>query len=222
MHLVNIARQRHTCKAFDPARRLADADLAALQTLLIHTPSSVNAQPWRFVVTGNDAGRARILAAMTAPVHAANANKVRHASHTVVICARTCLDDAHLSAVLDAEEQAGRFASAPDAKASQDKGRRYYVTLHQEQGDEADWLRRQTYIALGMLLMGAASLGIDACSMEGFDARALDQALGFIKDNQEPVYRACLVVALGYRSPEDFNARLNKARLSPEYVWEEI
>ncbi|MCL2022252.1 MAG: oxygen-insensitive NAD(P)H nitroreductase [Betaproteobacteria bacterium] len=217
MNLSEIVRARHSCKAFDATRRISAADWEHLKALLINAPSSVNSQPWRFVIAQSDAGRARVLKGMTAPYFAGNAAKVKNASHTVVLCARKNLDAARLNAVLEAEDQAGRFAS-PDAKAAQEQGRGFFVNVHREKGDEAEWLARQVYIALGSLLLGAATLGIDACPMEGFDAEALDRELGL----NETGHTALAVVALGYRAQDDFNATLPKSRLPEASVLVEI
>jgi nitroreductase/dihydropteridine reductase len=106
----------------------------------------VNSQPWHFLIASTPAGRARIA---KAPGQLLQRSKVRNASHVVVLCARKTLDDAHLSAVLDQEQLDGRFAT-PEAMATQDKSRRFYVGLHQtELKDERYWIERQVYLALG-------------------------------------------------------------------------
>lgn len=126
--------------------------------------------------------------------------------------ARTTLDNGHLDAVIAQEQQDGRFVT-PEAMAIQDKSRRFYVNLHQtELQDERTWIDRQVYIALGTLLLGAAALEIDACPMEGFDAPLLDAELGLTARGLTSV----VLVALGYRGADDFNARLPKSRLPEE------
>ena len=73
-------------------------------------------------------------------------------------------------------------------------------------------------MALGTLLLGAATLEIDACPIEGFDAKLLNDALGL----REKGLSAVVLVALGYRSAEDFNASLPKSRLPQSAVLTEI
>ena len=188
-----------------------------LRTLLRLCPSSVNSQPWHFVIASGEEGKARIGAA-TKPSYAYNEPKILNASHAVVLCARTGLDDAHLSALLEQEERDGRFTT-PEAKAGQDKGRRFYLNLHRnERGDERPWMEKQVYLALGTLLLGAAALGIDACPMEGFDAGALDKELGLA----EKGLTALVIVCLGYRDEGDYNARLPKSRLPAGAVFTEL
>ena len=217
MNVAQIATTRRTCKAFDPARRISDSVMADLKTVLRFAPSSVNSQPWHFVIAGSAAGK-ETLAATLDGAYAYNAGKVRGASHVVLFCARTALDEAHLNGLLTQEEADGRFAT-PEAKAGQANGRNFYVSLHRDQLKDADaWADRQIYIALGNLMQAAAALGIDACPMEGIDVAALDKALGL----PEKGLRAVVMCALGYGSAEDFNAKLPKSRLPAEAVFSEI
>lgn len=207
MDITRIATTRYTTKAFDPHKRLGSALLEQLQTLLRYAPSSTNSQPWHFVITGSDEAKAKIARATAGP-YSGNESKVLNASHVVVLCARTELDDAHLDHVLDQEEKDGRFKT-PEARAMQQRGRGYYVNMHREQQDTQQWMEKQVYIALGTLLLGAAAMEIDATPIEGFDRKALDDALGL----QECGLTSVVLAALGYRSADDFNATLPKSRL---------
>ena len=216
VNLSEIARRRHTCKAFDPSRTIPAETMDQLRTLLRYAPSSVNSQPWHFVIAGSEAGKAKVAQGTQGPF-AYNTPKVMKASHVVVLCARTDLDDTHLGRVLEQEAADGRFAT-PEAKAGQANSRGGYVKLHRELGDTAAWAQKQVYLALGELLLGAATLGLDACPMEGFDAAAVNAALGL----DDRGLTAVVLVALGHRSDEDFNARLPKSRLPAEAVISEV
>lgn len=215
--IARIAQTRYTTKAFDPERKIPAADIEQLRTLLRFAPSSVNGQPWHFVVAATPEAKARVAKA-TQGTFAYNAPKVLNASHVVVLCARSPIGDEHLSAVCAQENSDGRFAT-PEAMANQDKSRRFYVNLHRsELKDERNWAERQVYIALGTLLFGAGALGVDACPMEGFDAALLDAELGLAAQGMGSV----VLVALGYRSDEDFNAKLPKSRLPEAAVFTDL
>ncbi len=217
MDIAQIAQRRYTTKAFTPGRPLSAEQLAQLRALLRHAPSSVNSQPWHFVLAASEPGRQQVLQAMQGDF-SYNAGKVRDASLVVVLCARRSLDDAHLQALLEQEQRDGRYAT-PEAMATQDKTRRFYVELHQKTlQDEAVWISRQVYLALGTLLLGAAAMELDACPMEGFDAAALDRELGL----EQQGLTGMVVVALGYHSEADFNASLPKSRLEEGRVISEI
>ncbi len=76
-------------------------------------------------------------------------------------------------------------------------------------------MEKQTYLALGTLLLGAVSLGVDATPMEGFDSRRLDEELGL----REQGFTSLVLVSLGYRADSDFNASLPKSRLPAERLF---
>ncbi|NIG18431.1 oxygen-insensitive NAD(P)H nitroreductase [Pantoea sp. Al-1710] len=214
MTLNDAVARRHTVKAFASGKSLPQEEIETLLNVLRSSPSSVNSQPWHFVVASTPEGREQI-AQSTTGAFVYNGPKVLNASHVIALCMRTDLDDAHLQNVLAQEEQDGRFAK-PEGKAGQDKSRRGYVDMHRyEQRDIPQWMEKQVYLALGGLLLGAAMLGIDATPMEGFDQRALDQALGL----REKGFTSVVLVSLGYRSDEDFNAALPKSRLPREEIF---
>ena len=192
MNIAQLAKTRYTTKAFDPARKISDAVIDEIRTLLRYSPSSVNSQPWHFVIAGTDEGKARVAKA-TQTGFAYNTPKLLNASHVIVFCARTGIDESHLAEVLGSEEKDGRFTSA-DAKAGQNNTRGFYVNLHRyDQKDLQHWIEKQVYLSLGTVLLGAAALGIDACPMEGFDARILDEELGLRSQGLSAV----ALVALG-------------------------
>jgi nitroreductase/dihydropteridine reductase len=217
MNIAEIASTRHTCKAFDASRRIDDATMAQLRTLLRCAPSSVNSQPWHFIIAGSEVGKGRIADTLKTNF-AYNEPKVRNASHVVVMCARREIDDGHLAAIIAQEEQDGRFAT-PEARTGQQNTRNFYVSLHRDQLQDAPvWMDKQIYLALGSLMFGAAALGLDVCPMEGIDCAGLDRALGL----EEKGLRSVVMVALGYRSAQDFNAALPKSRLPQATVISEI
>lgn len=213
MNIARIATTRHTTKAFDPARKIPAETFAQLETLLRFAPSSVNSQPWHFVIADNEAGKSRIAKAAQGG-YAYNEAKIRNASHLVVFCVRQELDDRHLLAILDQEDADGRFVS-PEAKAGQHKSRSFYADLHRhELKDARSWMEKQLYLAFGTLLLGAATLDIDTCPMEGFDVAILDEELGLSARGLTSV----VIAALGYHGDDDFNAKLPKSRLPADVL----
>lgn len=213
MNIVQYAMNRYTTKSFDPNRKISPENVTQIETLLRFSPSSTNAQPWHFFMAGTDEGKARIAKAASG-FYSFNAPKILNASHAVVFCGRSSIDESYLRAVLDKEHQDGRFADDA-AREAQHKGRSYFVNKHRfELRDAHHWMEKQAYLALGMLLYGVALLGIDACPMEGFDQVILDEELNLHAKG----LTSAVVVGLGYRSADDFNAGLPKSRLAEEVV----
>ena len=213
MNPVSFARQRYTTKAYDASRQVEQAVIDELLELLRLSPSSVNSQPWHFVVASTAEGKAR-LAKGAQGGFAYNQAKILNASHVILICVRRDLDDAYLADLLQQEADDGRFRDEV-ARTTQHNTRRSYVELHRGLGDIPHWTEKQAYLALGTLLLGAAAKGIDATPMEGIDRQVLDAELGLAAQGLNCV----VAVALGYRSDSDFNATLPKSRLPAERVF---
>ena len=79
-------------------------------------------------------------------------------------------------------------------------------------------MENQTFIALGQLLFAAGLEGIDATPMGGFDEEILNTELGLT----EKGLRSSVIVSLGYRSENDFNAKLPKSRLPAEDIFTKL
>ena len=78
-----------------------------------------------------------------------------------------------------------------------------------------EWASRQVYIALGIALAAAAENGIDASPMEGFDSKQFDEILEL-----GPLGLASRVVlAVGFRSPDDSYQKLPKSRFGKNDVF---
>ena len=79
-----------------------------------------------------------------------------------------------------------------------------------------NWNSRQAYIALGTGLVAAAEMQIDSTPMEGFDADALDEALGL----KEQGLHSTVILALGYRDVEkDYLSTAVKVRRIKEELF---
>jgi len=215
--ILAIARARYTAKAYDPARKIPAPLVEQLRELVRLAPSSVNLQPWHFVVAASDEGKARIARATHGP-YAYNAPKVLNASHVFVLCTLHTLTDAHLDALVEQEARDGRHASAR-ARQSRRASLQDYAQAHRcTYRDVQAWMEKQTHIALGFLLLGAAALGLDATPIGGFDHAVLDTELGLPAKG----FFATTIVPLGYHGADDFNASLPKSRLPAQVLFSAI
>ncbi|EPW3426140.1 oxygen-insensitive NAD(P)H nitroreductase [Klebsiella pneumoniae] len=147
-----------------------------------------------------------------------NERKILDASHVVVFCAKTAMDDAWLQRVVDQEEADGRFAT-PDAKAANHKGRTFFADMHRKElKDDDQWMAKQVYLNVGNFLLGVAAMGLDAVPIEGVDFAILDEEF----DLKAQGYTSLVVVPVGHHSVEDFNATLPKSRLPQSTTITEI
>lgn len=208
MTITQAVMQRYSTKSFDPAKKISDEVMNSIKTLLRYSPSSVNIQPWHFIIAASEEGKNRI-AASTHPGFEFNTAKITDASHVVLLCAKTDVDEAYMNSVLEQEDKDGRYAT-PEHKAMNNSGRTFFVNLHKETlGDLPHWAAKQVFLNMGTLLLGASALGVDAVPMEGMDFNTLDTEFGLSAKGLAPV----AVVSLGYRKEDDFNAALPKSRL---------
>ena len=207
MNLTDILSKRYSTKSFDPKRKIDEKTWLQVEDALRLSASSTNAQPWHFVVAHTDEGKKRLT--MGTKAYAFNTEKILNASHGVLFCARTSLEEDYLRHVLDTEDQAGRFPDT-EVKEKVHSTRKFFVDIHaNELNDLQHWNEKQVYLNIGSVLLGASVLGIDAVPMEGIDIPALNKEFNLAAKGMTAV----VMVAFGYRAEDDFNAKLPKSRL---------
>lgn len=218
--ITDIAKTRHTAKAYDPSRKISEDNVEKIRELLRFSPSSTNSQPWYFVLASTSEGKERVAKA-TERLYPFNRKSIVDASHVVVFASRLAIEEDYLLHLLAQEEKDGRFAGDPDAfKSKMHAARTQFVNLHKwDLKDVQHWMDKQVYLNIGQFLLGVAALDIDATPMEGIETRVLDEEFGL----REKGYSSLVVVALGYRDPEaDYNADLPKSRLPYEDILMEV
>ncbi len=218
-HITDYAKKRHAAKAYDASKKITAEDVERIKELLRFSPSSVNSQPWHFILASTEEGKKRI-AKSTERLYPFNRNAILNASHVVVFCGRQNIDDAYLAAILEQEEKDGRFAGDDDSlKAKVNLGRNKFVNIHKNDlQDLPQWVGKQVYLNVGQFLLGVAALGLDATPMEGIDQTVLDEEF----DLAEQGYTSLVVVTLGYHSEDDYNANLPKSRFSYDTILTEV
>lgn len=217
MNLIEIMERRYSTKKFDNTRKISAEDMKQIKEFLRLSASSVNTQPWHFIIASSEEGKKQI-SKSTQGFYAFNDEKVLTASDIVVLCARTSMDEDYLQHILEKEDQDGRFANE-EIKNGMHGGRSTFVNFHKnDYNDLQYWMDKQVYLNMGNLLLGSAALGIDAVPMEGFDVKVLNKELGLT----EKGFTAVALVPLGYKANDDFNAQLPKSRLSEEEVFTTI
>ncbi|URQ85027.1 nitroreductase family protein [Pseudoalteromonas sp. SCSIO 43088] len=81
--IISDLQRRYTSKRYDASKQISQADLAVILEALRLSPSSINSQPWKFVVIESEQGKQRL--------HDSFANKfqfnqvhAKAASHTIL------------------------------------------------------------------------------------------------------------------------------------------
>lgn len=214
MDTLVTAKKRYATKAYDAEKKIQPEQFEKLLEILRFSPSSVNIQPWHFLVAETDEAKQRIAAGLTGN-YIYNAAKVLNSSHTLVFCTRTDITPEYLEQLLQQDAASGRFKDEAAKQGQRDTRQGYVEFYRNELKNLSAWMENQTYLALGQLLFAAGLEGIDATPMEGFDRNTIDQEFGLT----EKGLKASVIVALGYRSEQDFNAILPKSRLPEEVVF---
>jgi nitroreductase len=206
--LLGQLHWRYAVKKFDPSRKLSAEHLKTLEEAVRHAPSSYGLQPWKCLVIGDAALRAKLRPA------AYNQPQVTDASHLAVFCYKKTVTEADIDAYMK------RIAEVRGMPVESLDGLRQHMVGDLVQGPRHHiidvWTSRQVYIALGTLLTSAAMLGIDAGPMEGFDPKQFDQILGLAEQGLASV----ALCALGYRAADDPAAKHTKVRFPHEVLIE--
>lgn len=216
MNLKETLNWRYTTKEYDASKKISDTDMAEIKNLLRMSPSSVNLQPWHFIVAETAEGKAR-MAKGTLGFFSFNEPKVTNASAVVLFCVKTDADDAYYQHIADTEDKSGRFPNG-DVKNRFLGAVKAFTDIHKyDLKDLQHWMEKQVYLNIGSFLLGVASLGLDATPMEGIDVKALDEEFGL----REKGYTSLVAVSLGYRTKSDFNSteRTPKSRLAESEIF---
>ena len=184
---------KHLTRYFDGSRTIPEETLQQLLRFLRSTPSSANVQPNHFYVLATDEGKER-LAANLGERFQDNAEKVLNASHVVILTTRADLPDSHLDAVFAKERADGRFPDSAKQELWEFMTRDFVNIRNYGYKDVNHWMEKQTYMAVGMTMMAAAELGVDATPLEGFDPTSVDKAFKI----RETGHTTTVLLALGY------------------------
>ena len=217
INISDILNWRYTVKAFDGSKKLSSEQENDIKTLLQMSASSINSQPWHFIIAKTEAGKKR-LAKGTQGFFSFNEPKVLNASHVILFCTKTEISNDYLEHVTNIEDEDGRFAT-PEYKAQNLGAKQLFTNIHKyDLKDAQHWMEKQVYLNIGNFLLGAAALGIDTVPMEGIDMKALDEEFGL----RAKGYTATVMVGVGFRADTDFNADLPKSRLPKTEIFTDI
>lgn len=187
---------KHLTRYFDPSKTIPEDTIQQLLKFLRSTPSSVNVQPNHFYVLATDEGKKR-LADNLGERFKDNGEKILNASHAIILTTRADVPDSHLEAVFTKEKADGRFPDPAKQELWESMTRDFLNLRNYGHKDLNHWMEKQTYLAVGLTMMAAAELGVDATPLEGFDPTSVDKAFQI----RETGHSTTLLLALGYPDP---------------------
>ena len=205
--LIEALEWRYACKKFDTDKRISDTNLETIFDSIQLTPSSYGLQPIKVLLIETKELREQIK-----PI-AWNQAQVVDASHLLVFCHYTALSESYV------DQHVSLMANTRNLPIEKLQGFGTHVksSIATMDADHVNqWTGKQTYIALGQVLLSCALLKIDATPMEGFDRKALDELLDLSKDGLS----ASLLCPIGYRHAEDPYIALKKVRKTKDALFE--
>ncbi len=161
MTVQEAIKRRFSTRRFTP-KEVPDRIIGELLENAVLAPSSVNIQPWRFVVVRDPDRKRRLRAAAHDQAH------VEEAPVVIAACADTSACDGLADVVETWIEELGD----PNARISDlSPGLRTDPALRRSVAV------RNTYIAVEHIALAATALGLGSCWMEGFDPAAVREIL---------------------------------------------
>ncbi len=204
---------RHTVKKYDPSRKISQQDLNILYEAMRLSASSINSQPWKFIVIESEAARTRLSNTFKHKFQF-NQPHVFDSSQIILFAYNPSYNRDDYTVVVDLGVKDGR--TKPENREAA-FGSFVFAELNtDENGNTGAWTKAQLYIALGNTLHTLARLKIEATPMEGIDTDLVNEefkeALGG--------YQCDVALAIGYGHPQDdFNAALPKSRKRLENIF---
>ncbi|SBS29022.1 Major NAD(P)H-flavin oxidoreductase [Marinomonas aquimarina] len=210
--IITDLEKRYTTKNYDATQRIPTADLEVIYEALRLSASSINSQPWKFVVIESDEAKQRFHDSFVNK-HQFNQKHAKAASHIILFAHKTHYKRDDYAKVVDKGIEDGR--TAPADRESAFGGFAFAELNTKADGNTEAWTKAQTYLALGNLLHTLARLGIDSTPLEGVDPEMLSE---LFKDELAG-YKCEVGLAMGYRhQEEDYNATIPKSRLAREQI----
>jgi len=181
---------RHACKEFDDTKKISDEDMSFILESGIKSPSSFGMEPWKFLVITNEELKAKIRPFCWDQV------QITSCSHLVIV----------LAAIDSVKVESGLVRTKLGRKGFPDDKLEFYVGIYGSHLKDVlssddniySWTARQTYIAAGNMMTGAASKGIDSCPIEGFEKENLEKVL----ELDTSKFQVSCVLPFGYRLNE--------------------
>ena len=203
---------RHTTKKYDATKRIPPEDLDVLIEAIRLSASSINSQPWRFVVIESDEAKER-MSKTFAQKYQFNQPHVFDSSQIILFAYNPRYTHDDYAEVVDKGIEDKR--TKPEDRESAFGGFGFAELNTDEAGNTSSWTKAQTYLALGNTLHTLARLKIDSTPMEGIDTDLVNEAFKKELDG----YQCDVALAIGYHHPQDdYNAKLPKSRRSLDSI----
>lgn len=210
--IIKDLNSRYTAKKYDENKRISADDMEVIKEALRLSASSINSQPWKFIVLESDEAKQRFHNTF-AHKHQFNQQHAKEASHTLLLAYDPEFTKEKFAKRVDAEVSSGHLLAE---NYDNFMGAYAFAEMNtDEKGYNGHWTKAQVYLALGNVLHTLARLGISSTPMEGVDGELIGELFAAELDGH-----VCEVaLAMGYhKDGEDYNFGKPKARLAQNDV----
>ena len=197
---------RKTCKKYDAGKKVSEDDLEVLFEAMRLSASSINSQPWKFIVIDSHEARERMHKTFSR-MHQYNQPHVFESSQIILFSHNPRYTRDDYAKVVDQQIEDGRIK--PEDREKGFAGFKFAELNTDETGNTACWTKAQTYLAFGNTLHTLARLKIDSTPIEGIDIELVNEEFKKELDG----YQCDVALAIGYHHEDDFNSKLPKSRL---------
>ena len=199
MDSIKNLEWRYAVKKFDREKIVAQEKINILKKAFNLTATSYGLQPIKLVIIKNKKIQQELLP------HSWNQQQITQASHILVICIETNIDEAYVEKYF---ERVQKIRKTPNKIINPFKNHLKEAIANKTSKDLYSWSKNQAYLALGNLLTVCANEKIDSCPMEGFIPEKYDEILNLAEKNLTSV----LVLPIGFRSEDDLMINKKKVR----------
>lgn len=194
--VLNAFHYRASTRSYDGSKKIPADDFNYILELGRLSPSSVGSEPWQFIVLQNPELRQAI------KPYCWGIPTMETSSHIVIILAKknARFDSQYFAEIMDRRGLEGE--AREKAMAVYKKFQEQDIGILDNERSLFDWASKQTYIALGNMMTGAAMIGVDSCPIEGFAYKEVNQILadaGLFDPNEWGISVMC---TFGYRDKE--------------------
>ena len=209
MDIIKHLQWRYATKKFNPGKEVSPKKLEIIKQAFNLTATSFGLQTLSLIIISDKNLKASLLE------HSYNQKQVLNASHLLVLCIQ---EDILETDVVNYYENIKTLRNTPEDILKPFRESLIKTMQSKTIEERQQWSKNQAYIALGNLMTVCATLGVDACPMEGFSPTAYDSILELNKKGLKSV----LLLPIGHRAKDDMFANFTKVRKNLSEVIIEI
>ncbi len=209
MDIIDYYNWRYATKKFNPKKKVAPSDLELIKEAVRLAPSSYGLQLFKVIIIENQDLKRKLVD------YSYNQNQIADCSHLFVFCNYTKVLEKDIDLFINTKSKVNKHP------INELQGYGSFLKnnlLKKESKETSIWTTNQVYIALAHLMTACATLQIDSCPIEGFNANEYNSILELNSRHMN----AAVVAAVGYRSDSDLTQQQQKVRKSSSLLFESI